>query len=151
MPVLTLTATGADFATGAAGYNTMPDATTARITVDIEIQDSFLTHAILDTGAPYFICSPEVARLLELDPNDAIEAKRILIRGVWVEGGIYRLGISLIADEGETLVLDAPAFVPDPAQEFREGFLPASFLGMIGCLESIRFGVDPFSQTFYFG
>jgi len=108
--------------------------------------------AILDTGAPYSICEREVVEALGFDPTAAIEATTITTWGGKVKGHIHRATLSLMADEGESLLLDAPVFVPDfedETQSFYPGF-PPSFLGLIGSLQSIRFAIDPSSETFYF-
>lgn len=53
----------------------------------------------------------------------------------------------LLADEGqgESLTLDVTAFLPDDRWN-----LP-NMLGLTGCLERIRFAVDPANDLFYFG
>lgn len=142
---------GSPFATGAVAYRLPQEGSDAsRITIGLEIEEN-LTEAIIDTGAPYVICSPDLAKLINLDPNEILYAKKLLIRGVWIEGNIYRINISLLPDEGVALLMEVPAFIPSPEQEFTEGFLPRSFLGMLGCLESFTFAVDPVTETFYFG
>lgn len=142
---------GEPFATGAMSY-AMPVGNEAeeRITIYVEIE-GISTTAILDTGAPYSICETEIAEKLGFNQAEAIENQEIGIRGHKVVGGIYRVSLSLLAEEGESLLLNAPVFVPNTEeQEFVPGF-PPSFFGLIGCLESIRFAVDPSEQTFYFG
>jgi len=119
-----------------------------RITISIEIE-GVATTAILDTGAPYSICEPEIARELGFDSADAIEDIKISTWGGKVNGSIHRVNLSLPADEGTSLSLDAPVFVPDLDQDFAPGF-PPSFLGLIGCLQSMRFAIDPSSENFYF-
>ncbi len=122
-----------------------------RITLNIEIE-GFSTMAILDTAAPYSICEREIAEQIGFDPAEAIETTTIDMWAGEIRGTIYRANLALLADEGETVFLDTPVVVPEPKenQEFAPGF-PPSFLGLIGCLQSIRFAVDPFSETFYFG
>jgi hypothetical protein len=139
------------FSLGAVAYRLPQGGTDAtRITIGLEIEEN-MTEAIIDTGAPYLICSPSLSKLFTPDPAKLMYAKKLLIRGVWVAGTIYRINLSLLPDEGEALMIEAPAFIPDPDQEFTEGFLPRSFLGMFGCLEMIRFALDPLTETFYYG
>ena len=59
-------------------------------------------------------------------------------------GRLERTRISIVADEGESLNVEATVWVsPDwPGH---------SFLGYGGLLERIRFAVDPSDNTFYFG
>jgi hypothetical protein len=142
---------GWPFATGATAYRIPQQGSDAsRITITLEIEEN-LTEAIVDTGAPYVVCSPDLAKLFDLQPERLLGTKRLLIRGVWIEGNLYRINLSFLAEEGESLLMEAPAFIPDPNQQFEEGFLPRSFLGLLGCLESMKFGIDPFTDTFYFG
>ena len=53
--------------------------------------------------------------------------------------------------EGESLAIDATAFVPalTPRQQW-DGELPC-VLGLRFCLERMRFAVDPQRELFYFG
>jgi hypothetical protein len=142
---------GEPFATGAIAYRIPQQGTdAARITIALEIEEH-LTEAIIDTAAPYVVCSPSLAKLLNLNPANAISTDRMLIRGYWLRGGLHRVNLSLLPDIGEALSIEAPAFVPDPNQEFTEGFLPRSFLGLTQCLESICFAIDPHREFFYFG
>ena len=55
-----------------------------------------------------------------------------------------RAPVSLVADEGESLDLDATFFV---SADWRHG----TFLGYSGLLEWIRFVIDPYRNLFYFG
>ncbi len=140
---------GETFATGSNnyGYGSVPGSnTSARIILQVEIQGK-LTSAILDTGAPYLICSPELARVVEFDLEAALLRYEMLIRGYKVKGSLHRVNLELLATEGESLPLNVTAFVPDLDEQFN---FP-SFLGLLGCLEWIRFAVDPSSQLFYFG
>jgi len=142
---------GQPFATGAVAFRIPEDDEhTRRITIPLETEEN-LTEAIVDTGAPYVVCSPNLASLLELNPDNALEKHRLIIRGVVVTGGLHRINLVLMADEGEGLRLEVTAFVPDKNQGLAEGFLPRSFLGLSHCLEAIRFAVDPLAETFYFG
>jgi len=139
------------FATGAAHYwyrAASPSDRSPRITVRVELE-GVVTFAVLDTGAPYVVCSPEVARSMRLTSAAALERARILIRGVWVNGDLHRLNLKLPADQGESFSFEVTAFVPD-AREGSIGSFP-SFLGLNGCLERIRFALDPSDDTFYFG
>ncbi len=140
------------FAMGAVGYVVSGESEAKqRITLEIQIE-GLSTMAILDTGAPYSICDREITEGIGFDPAAAIEATTITTWGGKVKGHIHRATLSLPADEGESLFLDTPLFVPDfedEQQEFAPGF-PPSFIGLIGCLQSMRFAIDPSSETFYF-
>uniref|UniRef100_UPI00350F3040 hypothetical protein n=2 Tax=Kamptonema formosum TaxID=331992 RepID=UPI00350F3040 len=106
------------------------------------------TRAVLDTGAPYVICAPKIARDAGVDPASALERKTMLIRGMRLSGFVVRLNIRLKAEEGEDLDVDSTVFVPD--SEVLWGNFP-SFIGLTGFLERIRFALDPNTDTFYFG
>jgi len=59
-------------------------------------------------------------------------------------GTLYRGSITLIAEQGENLDVDATVFIsPD--------WRGPSFLGYEGFLQRIRFAVDPERNLFYFG
>lgn len=100
--------------------------------------------AVVDTAASWCIFEGEVgasvAQGLTRIPGRAILSTRL---GV-LQGTLYRGQVTLPADEGESLDLDATVFVcsdwPGP-----------NFLGYQGLLQRIRFAVDPESNTFYFG
>lgn len=144
-------ANGEPFATGATRY-TIPEEREAeqRITIEIRIE-GHKTEAIVDTGAPYVVCHPSIANQIGLDPDAGIPTEDMTIRKMSVKGGLHRLNVALLAEEGNGLSFTATAFVPNPEEDYATTLLPRSFLGLICCLESIRFAVDPFTRTFYFG
>ncbi|OCR01344.1 hypothetical protein BCD67_12460 [Oscillatoriales cyanobacterium USR001] len=72
----------------------------------------------------------------------------MLIRGMRLDGSIIRVNMTLPADEGDDLDVDATVFIPD-VEEYWGNF--PSFIGQIGFLERMRFAVDPATDTFYFG
>lgn len=141
---------GESFATGAIGYDYRPATkteTTNRILLPIEIQGA-RTLAILDTGAPYVICAPDVASDAGVDRAAALKSEIMLIRGMRLEGALFRLNVRLVARVGDNLDVDATVFVP--YSEYLWGNFP-SFIGLAGFLERIRFAIDPNTDTFYFG
>ena len=140
------------FAIGAIQYLYQPATfgeTTPRILLRV-IVEGIPVIAIVDTGAPYVLCSPLVARRLRIDRTFALGTERILIRGVWITGRLHRMHLQFRAEEGDNLDIDVTAFVPDP--EWEEGWddLPF-FIGLSGCLERMRFAFDPNNDMFYFG
>lgn len=141
---------GEPFATGAIRYDYRPATereTTNRMILAIDIE-GYITEAVVDTGAPYPVIAPRVARQVGLDRVTPLEREVMLIRGIRMEGGIVRLNMTLPADLGEDLTVDATAFIPD-REEYWGNF--PSFIGQIGFLERIRYAVDPAKDTFYFG
>lgn len=105
--------------------------------------------ASVDTGGAYFVCDPDVAKTLGLSSHEAIGTEQLIIRGIKYSGDLYRVDIQFLADAGTSLNVDVTAFIPRlrPGDEWH---FP-SFLGLQGCLEFIRFAVDPASNTFFFG
>jgi hypothetical protein len=100
--------------------------------------------AVVDTAASWCIFEREVGSrfaqgLIRL-PGRVVLSTRL---GVF-QGTLYRGQITLPADEGESLDLDATVFVcPD--------WPGPNFLGYQGFLQRIRFAVDPKNNLFYFG
>ena len=144
-------ANGEPFAYGACSYDYRPIAennASMRIFVPVRVED-IQVEALIDTGGVYFICTPEVADLLELHPDASLGTDRLLIRGVSVPGHLHRVTLQFIAEEGESSDIEITAFVPEQ-DAHRIWDIPA-FLGMQGCLERIRFAIDPGQEQFYFG
>jgi hypothetical protein len=140
---------GEYFAIGAINYAYRPPITndTNRIIIGVYVED-IITEAVLDTGAPYPIISPKIAKQAGLNRVKPLERKTMLVRGMRLEGSIIRLNMTLPADEGEDLTVDATAFIPDVEESW--GDFPG-FIGQLGFLERIRYAVDPATDTFYFG
>lgn len=143
---------GSVFATGALTYQYRPlteGASDVRVILQV-LLDGLPAVCVLDTGAPYVIIAPSLAPHLGFDPANALERARIRHRDIVYNGGLHRLTLEFPAERGAALTVQATAFVPeqDGAQAWIE--LP-SFLGMAGCLERLRFALDPGSDAFYFG
>ncbi len=144
---------GEAFTTSAASYMyrpATPNETTPRVVLDVAVE-GIHTEAMVDTGGVYLLCHSLLASRLNLDGADALSGPSvILFRGVSVQGRLYRLGITLLADEGGDVPFQATAFVPEYQEAEHWGALP-SILGFYGCLERIRMAIDPVTETFYFG
>ena len=139
---------GRPFAQGACNYLYRPvprEETTPRIIVQVQVE-GIETQAIVDIGGVYLVCEPQIAGLLKLKPADALRTDKLTIRGFTYSGHIHRVSLTLLAQEGQSIRLEATAFVP----HFPQWNLP-SFMGLSGCLERLRFAVDPDTDTFYFG
>lgn len=144
-------ADGRSFATGACSYwdqRSSKRAETPRIVVGIRVSGS-QTQAVVDTGGVYLVCDPEIPDLLGLDPSARLGVATLVIRGYRYVGDLQRLPITLLAEQGKSIELKVTAFVPHLAPD-QEWQFP-SFLGLQGCLERLRFAVDPSSNIFYFG
>ena len=139
------------FAPGESTYDDRPATsreTTSRVFVEVII-DHIRTDAMVDTGSVYFLCSPQIANQLHLDDTESLGIENILIRGVNIQGRLHRIPLTIQAEIGESLELEVTAFVPDQSRVDWEDF--PCILGFQGCLERIRFALDPHTNTFYFG
>jgi hypothetical protein len=145
---------GRPFATGSAPYDYRPvtsSETVERIVVQIEIE-GVMTQAAIDTGGLYLVCTPTVARQLSLSITQSLfpkKVERILFRGEYIQGHLFRVNLNLLAEIGQGLSLEVTAFVPEESPT-DWGELPC-FLGLYGCLERLRFAIDPLNTYFYFG
>jgi hypothetical protein len=143
------------FATGMAAYRyvTVPGGDdTLRILIQVEVDDD-LKEAILDTGGQYFFCTPELAKSLSASPKESLVDRTIHLKGKDVHGSLCRIDLTLLSDEGGPLLFQVTAFLPDAGQDFTPAFLPYSYLGLHGCMERVRFAIDPSQgeDRFYFG
>ena len=107
----------------------------------IHVGTSF--YAIVDTGTPYCIFDTELSEALGLSFEDG---ESVTLRTAYgeVTGTIQRLMIELVAEQGDSLAIDASVFVTDY-------WTYGNFLGYSGLLERIRFAFDPGTNSFYFG
>jgi hypothetical protein len=106
---------------------------------------------MVDTGGVHVLLTAEIASELRFNPKDGISTPNLLWRGLLLKGVLHRISVTLLAEEGNGLIIDATAFVPElsPNQEWLENF--PCILGMSGCLERLRFAIDPLEDKFYFG
>jgi hypothetical protein len=119
-----------------------------RIFIQVEIE-GFQTEAFLDTGSPYVICDPIIAENLSLDLTHGEKIEKFIIRGNTIEGYLHRMNITILAEEGQGLPVDATVFVPNLSSQDWGNF--PSIIGLSGFLERIRFAIDPLEDRFYFG
>ena len=120
---------GQPFATGVTAYHYRPAAdqeTAPRLVLDVAI-GGIVTHAMVDTGGLYLVSHPGLATQLPLEPAEAMGGPRtLLFRGVLVQGRLYRLTLTLLAQAGDDLSVQATAFVPEPQGEEVGGICPVS-------------------------
>ncbi len=110
-----------------------------------------LTPCIVDTGAAWCVLNPSLAQpLLEAERADYLRSITYEIRGTRYEGALVRLDLAF-QDEisGNLMVIDATVFVPELRHD--EDWREPNFIGLKGCLERIRFAIDPAESAFYFG
>lgn len=123
---------------------------TARIVVPVMVEEYLPVQAVLDTGAPWCILSPEIAEQVGITAGTGYEPSgRVLHRGQWYKGKLFRMRIGLEAEQGESLDIEATVFVPTLPPG--ETWLHPNFIGLDGFLNRIRFAIDPDENAFYFG
>ena len=137
------------FATGKVRFSdrdgTIWDSEEPRILVRVKAEpdsESFL--AVVDTAAPWCILrpgsDPNLRRNLEPLNLQVILSTRL---GRF-RGDLYRGELTIFADDGEPLTVDATIFLSPDWQG-------PNFIGYSGLLQRIRFAVDPAKNLFYFG
>ncbi len=135
------------FATGSTQFlDDLPDESLkeSRIVLPIRVGNSAENRfAIVDTGCPWCILQWAIAKEVGLPLGEGTHVA-MNTRFGRMEGELHRLPITLLAEEGKSLSIEATVFVC----EYWPG---ANFIGYNGYLERIRFAVDAFSNRFYFG
>lgn len=93
-------------------------------------------QALLDTGALWSMVGGELAEALEPEGEDESFRVTLSTRFGNIEGHLHRLGVTLVADEGDDLHVSSSLLLartwPGPP-----------VLGYRGFLERIRIGLDP--------
>jgi hypothetical protein len=136
-----------DFATGASIFADTAPGTQyeARIFVPVRLGglDVDVT-AMVDTAAPWCVLEGAVGAIFS-DRNAILVRRQALSSrlGNYV-GDLCRASITLLADEGDSLTVEATVFVC-------LDWSGPNVIGYNGLLERIRFAVDPSLNTFYFG
>jgi predicted aspartyl protease len=136
-----------DFTTGRAAYldqSLTSHESTPKIFVKLQIPPLPETRlAQLDTGAAWTVLDSATAEELGLLECEGEEV-RLKTKGGTFRGRLVRQALTLLADEGDHLEVEATVFV---APDWPYG----SFLGYSGLLENIRIALDPGANHFYFG
>jgi hypothetical protein len=140
---------GNAFATGEARFGSRPAHPIDRLTrIHVQVQIGTLrADAVVDTGGAYLVLDPVVAARLVLGP--AVHNDRLVIRGFVVPGTVHRIPVTIPAEAGDPVSFEATAFVPELGPE--EPWPLPSYLGWQGCLDRIRFAIDPGDERVYFG
>ena len=143
-----LTLDGESFTTGRAEYyDADPERASQQAAIYVQIVlplgSGISVLALVDTGTPYCIFNRDIMEALgfTFDNDDKID---LSTRVGTVSGSVERMHITLAAEEGNSLDIDASVFVSD---EWHHGH----FLGYSGFLERLRFAVDPRTNSFHFG
>ncbi len=151
--MLVLQPSGEPFTTGAASYSYRPEypgLDIPKLFLQIVVEGVHV-EALLDTGSMFFIRSPELANHLQFPASEALGQQTLVIRGERVHGTLHRVALTLLAEVGDSLSLEVTALVPhdDTARQLPMPF--PCFLGLFGCLERVRFAIDPHTEMLYFG
>ena len=136
-----------DFTTGEARFlDRLPTDAEATSKIYVKLRPVELDTTLLaqlDTGSPWSLLETEVAEAAGLFDTDG-EPKRLRAHGFVIDGRLVRIPVLLLADEGDSLEVDAVVFV---SRDWTAG----NFVGYSGLLESIRIGLDPQANRFHFG
>jgi predicted aspartyl protease len=98
--------------------------------------------ALLDTGAEWSVLPPALAEAAQYEAVG--EVIQYGTRHGRLSGELVRTRLTFSPDEGETVAIDATWFLPE---EWTAGVV----IGWRGCLERLKFGLDPSDESFYFG
>ncbi len=136
---------GESFASGCSRFRDQaPGVAEATAKIFVRVDFSTIdTLAQLDTGSAFSMLERELADALGLLDGDG-EPVKISARGGNYSGRLERVPITLAADDGEALDIEAAFFVS------RE-WPGKTFLGYTGLLDHIRMALDPGTNLFYFG
>jgi hypothetical protein len=99
--------------------------------------------AMVDTAAPWCIFDPAVGAKIR-DRLDVVQENALLhTRLGYFQGTLGHGQLRIVAAQGEHLEVQALMFLsPD--------WPGGNFIGYEGCLDRIRFAVDPYRNRFYF-
>ena len=142
----------ANFASGASAFADTAPGTQyeARVFVPVRVDglDGDIT-AMLDTAAPWCVVAGALASLLTNQGSILVPRLVLSTRLGDFSGALSRVSMTLLADEGDSLSVEATVFLcrdwPGP-----------NVIGYNGLMERIRFALDPSLNTlilapFYFG
>ncbi len=143
-----------DFVTGAIGYTDyhVGEQVLARMVIPIFVEGRTQSvQAIVDTGAEWSVFNPKIIKGVTLEElsSQATDRKHIMVRGTLYEGQMVRVGVTLKADYGDDLTIDATVFVP--LLELDDKWPWINFLGMDGFLDRMNSAIAPTESVFYFG
>lgn len=100
--------------------------------------------ALLDTASEWCVLPHDLAIELGGELEVLPVGSSLHTRFGLISGTLGRLTIHFPAAHGRSLAVDATCFTS-------EGWLGPMVVGWKGCLERMRFGLDPSDQSFYFG
>lgn len=102
-------------------------------------------HGLLDTGSEWVVFSKEFIDDYDIEIDDDTNLQKTMFtRFGRIEGYLNRLLLILIAENGDSLPMEATCFIS-------QDWPGPPVIGWKGCLERIKFAVDPSIEKFYFG
>jgi hypothetical protein len=93
-------------------------------------------YALLDTGAEWSVVGGEWLREIAAQTEPTQTKLKMSMRLGVLEGALYRLRITLVADEGEDVVVEGTIFGAP-------GWSLEPVIGFRGCLERLRLAIEP--------
>jgi hypothetical protein len=99
---------------------------------------------LLDTGAHFCLLNATVARLLGDQLTESLGTFSVRTAYGPVKGELYLHTITLVAESGESLDVEATVFVPPD-------WRGPCFFGYAGFLDRMRFAINPRDNQFQFG
>jgi hypothetical protein len=101
--------------------------------------------ALLDTAAPWSICKKEVADIIGISKEaDGLMDESLSTRYGKIRGFLARCEMALITEFGQQLNANGTCFISDE-------WLGPNVIGWKGCLERIRFAIDPSVNIIFYG
>ncbi|MBN2366249.1 MAG: hypothetical protein JXL67_08770 [Calditrichaeota bacterium] len=100
---------------------------------------------LLDTASRWVVFSREFLESMGIpfiEQNSTVE--KMHTRFGLIEGFIDRLSLEIVADKGNSISIDSTCFIS-------QDWPGPPVIGWKGCLERIRFALDPSVDRFYFG
>lgn len=121
----------------------------ACVAVSCRVEHLGVHRAMVDTGAQWSVIGGELAQALESAALETVGTMAMTTRLGTINGELCAVSITLVAQEGDDLAIEATALVaPDWTG-------PPVVLGHRGLLEKVRFALDPGvtqgDQWLYFG
>lgn len=100
-------------------------------------------YALLDTASEWCVLPSGIAGDLGFDLTPGRHPIAFHTRWGLVTGRLERIGLSFVAEEGDSLEMEASCFIS-------ADWHGPMVIGWKGCLEWIRFAFDPGEDHFYF-
>lgn len=142
-----LTLSLGSFPEGAARYlDTHPDSEDAQPRIYVKFRPAFVDFsfwALLDTGAHFCLLNETVAEFVRDHLSEGLGPFVVRTAYGLLEGPLYRYPITLLADLGKSVDVEATILIPS-------GWRGPCFLGYAGALDRVHFGIHPECNQFSF-